>query len=78
MDCPYCKEAMIQGEVVTPRDDIIWYPKTEEDLFDFEKDAMKIVVAKRKIIRKARKEAWVCPACMKLVVDLEEQPTLDK
>jgi hypothetical protein len=64
---------MILGELVTPRDPIHWYPKTEEDLFDFEKDNMKIVVAKWRLIRKSRKESWVCPACMKMVVDLESK-----
>lgn len=73
MECPYCHEAMILGELVTPRDPIHWYPKTEEDLFDFEKDNMKIVVAKWRLIRKSRKESWVCPACMKMVVDLESK-----
>jgi len=78
MDCPYCKEAMTQGEVVTPKDYILWYPKTEEKLMDFEKEDSMIVVAQPKILRKARKEAWLCPACKKLVIDLDEHPVLDK
>ncbi len=78
MNCPYCKEALIQGEIMTPKDYILWLPKTEEKLMDIEKDEMKIVVAKPKFLRKARKEAWLCPACMKLVIDLEEHPALDK
>jgi hypothetical protein len=56
---------------VTPRDEVVWYPKTEEDLWDFEKEKMKIIVSRFRFIRKPRKEAWVCPACMKMIVDLE-------
>ena len=72
MNCPYCQEAIIQGELVTPRDHIVWYPKTEENLFDFEKDKMKIMVAKTGFIKKARKESWVCPACMKMIIDIDD------
>lgn len=71
MECPYCHEEMIQGEIVTPRDRVVWYPKTEENLMDFEKDNMKIIVSGFRFIRKPRKEAWVCPSCMKMVIDLE-------
>jgi len=73
LECPYCHGDMIQGELVTARDWITWYPMTEEDLWDYEKDKMKIVIARPRLIRSTRKEAWVCPVCMKLVVDLEPQ-----
>jgi len=70
MNCPYCGEQMAGGDVVTIGRGLrpTWVPRFGEPTPGTRIDS--ITLGNFKLLRTNRFEAFVCPGCKKLIVDL--------
>lgn len=72
MECPYCKKEMQPGSIDV-YDTLSWSPegKTRKGTTKYAVAEKGIVLAKYALLFPASKEAYYCPSCKKIMIDVE-------
>lgn len=71
MLCPYCGKEMAQGQLTSGRDNAYWRPKTSGLREWVDRHYNEQVLLTKGFL--PRTEAWYCPDCRKVVIEVAEE-----
>lgn len=70
MKCPYCNAEMEKGYFLNPKMAITWYPEdVHPPMTIFDEPEGSVKLTKIPSWRRARKEAYCCKSCRKIVIE---------